>query len=463
VGSHLHPLGKGEVMVDYRSKLITVDQALDLVRDGDNITVGLGANEPPAFLGNLHRIAGRVNDVTITDCLPTVPGEYLSEEHIRSSFKIDCWFSTPPLRKLWGTGRISFIPNHLHLAGSKRSFHKPSRLMISLASAPDASGRTRFATGNTYEEMIARDAELRILEISPNAPYCYGQNYLDWDSIDYVIESEGLPGTIPAAASSDKDLVIGRTIADLVDDGDCIQVGIGGIPNAVCGYLYEKKDLGIHTEMMTTGIMDLMKAGVVTGARKQVDVGKTVFAFALGSAEMYEFIDKNPDCWTGRGEEVNNPYLIARNDNQVSINTSIEIDLTGQCCSESIGTQQISGTGGQSDTATGAQRSRNGRSIIALYSTVEKTDRATGETQVISKIVPTLRPGAAVSLSRNDVDWVVTEYGAVNLRGTTIAERVERLISIAHPDFREDLYAQAVRCGFIQVAPSVTPVAAAGR
>ena len=241
--------------------------------------------------------------------------------------------------------------------------------MVSLASTPEASGRTRFATGNTYEEMIARDAELRILEISPNAPYCFGQNYLDWDSIDYVIESEGRPGTIPAAASSDRDLIIGRTIADLVDDGDCIQVGIGGIPNAVCGYLYEKKDLGIHTEMMTTGIMDLMKAGVVTGARKQVDVGKTVFAFALGSAEMYEFIDKNPDCWTGRGEEVNNPYLIARNDNQVSINTSIEIDLTGQCCSESIGTQQISGTGGQSDTATGAQRSRNGRSIIALYST----------------------------------------------------------------------------------------------
>ncbi|MCV2394740.1 hypothetical protein OEB99_10515 [Actinotalea sp. M2MS4P-6] len=450
-------------MVDYRSKLITVDQALDLVGDGDNITVGLGANEPPAFLGNLHRIADRVSDVTVTNCLPTVAGEYLSEENVRSSFKIDCWFSTPPLRKLAGTGRVSFIPNHLHLAGTKRNSHRRSRIMISLASMPEATGRTRFACGNTYEEMIAREADLRILEISPNAPYSYGQNYLDWDSIDYVIESDGRPGTIPAAAPTDRDLVIGRTIANLIDDGDCIQVGIGGIPNAVCGYLMEKQDLGIHTEMMTTGIMDLMKAGVVTGARKQVDVGKAVFAFALGSAEMYEFIDQNPDCWTGRGEEVNNPWLIARNDNQVSINTSIEIDLTGQCCSESIGTQQISGTGGQSDTATGAQRSRNGRSIIALYSTVEKTDRVTGETTVISKIVPTLRPGAAVSLSRNDVDWVVTEYGAVNLRGTTIAERVERLISIAHPDFRDGLHEEAVRCGFITVAPSVARAAAVGR
>ena len=442
-------------MFDYSSKLISVDKALDLVRDGDNITVGLGANEPPTFLGNLHHIADRVNDVTITNCLPTAPGEYLSEENIRKAFRIDCWFATPPLRKLWGTGRVSFIPNHLHLAGSKRNAHRPSRIMISLASMPEAGGRTRFACGNTYEERIGSAADLRILEISPNAPHCPGQNYLDWDSIDYVIASDARPGTIPSAMPTARDLAIGRTIADLVVDGDCIQVGIGGIPNAVCGYLHEKSDLGIHTEMMTTGIMDLMKAGVVTGARKQVDVGKTVFAFALGSAEMYEFIDDNPDCLTGRGEEVNNPYLIARNDNQVSINTTIEVDLTGQCCSESIGTQQISGTGGQSDTATGAQRSRNGRSIIALYSTVEKADRTTGEVEVISKIVPTLRPGAAVSLSRNDVDWVVTEYGAVSLRGTTIAERVALLISIAHPDFRDGLSADAVRCGYIAVAPSV--------
>ena len=445
------------MMFDYRSKLISVDQALDLVADGDNITVGLGANEPPAFLGSLHHIADRVNDVTITNCLPTAPGEYLSEENIRKAFRIDCWFSTPPLRKLWSTGRVSYIPNHLHLAGTKRSYHKRSKIMISLASMPETGGRTRFACGNTYEEKIGADADLRILEISPNAPHCFGQNYLDWDSIDYVIESDGRPGTIPAAAPNAKDLAIGRTIADLVDDGDCIQVGIGGIPNAVCGYLYEKSDLGIHTEMMTTGIMDLMKAGIVTGARKQVDVGKTVFTFALGSADMYEFINENPDCLTGRGEEVNNPYLIARNDNQVSINTTIEVDLTGQCCSESIGTQQISGTGGQSDTATGAQRSRNGRSFIALYSTLEKANKLTGEVEVISKIVPILRPGAAVSLSRNDVDWVVTEYGAVNLRGTTIAERVERLISIAHPDFRDGLYADAVKYGFIAVAPSVAP------
>ncbi|MBU4205654.1 MAG: hypothetical protein L6256_07830 [Propionicimonas sp.] len=447
-------------MFDYRSKLISVDQALALINDGDNITVGLGANEPPALLGSLHQIADRVRDVTITNCLATVPGEYLSVENVTKAFWIDSWFSTPQLRALSGTGRVSYIPNHLHLAGTRRNFHKRANIMISLASTPEASGRTRFACGNTYEEKIASQADLRILEISPNAPHSFGQNYLDWDQIDYVIESQGYPGTIPAAKPNEKDLAIGRAIADLVEDGDCVQVGIGGIPNAVCSYLYEKRDLGIHTEMMTAGIMDLMKAGVITGARKQADVGKTVFAFALGSQEMYQFIDKNPDCFTGRGEEVNNPWVIARNDNQVSINTTVEVDLTGQCCSESIGTLQISGTGGQSDTATGAQRSKNGRSIIALYSTLEKVNKETGELETISKIVPTLRPGAAVSLSRNDVDWVVTEYGAVNLRGTSIRERVERLISIAHPSMRDQLYADAVRCGYLPVAASVPRLAA---
>jgi len=436
-------------MTNYASKIITVDQALDLVGDGDLITVGLAANEPPAFLMNLHRIADRVKDVTITNCLASVPGEYLSEENIRKAFIIDTWFSTPLLRKLAHTGHVSYIPNNLHFAAAKRNYHRPSAIMISLAAPPGPDGLIRFACGNTYEEKIGERAKYRIVEVSPNAPRCPGRNYWDPDEIDYIIESDAPPSTIPAAESSDKDRAIGRYIADRIDDGDCVQVGIGGIPNAVTQYLYEKKDLGIHTEMLTTGIMDLIKAGVVTGARKQVDKGLTVFAFVLGSAELYAFTHENKDLFTGRGEEVNDPYVIARNDNQVSINTTVEVDLTGQCCSESIGTLQISGTGGQSDTAVGAQNSKNGRSFIALYSTVEKKNPLTGEVEVSSKIVPTLRPGAGVSLSRNDVDWVVTEYGAVQLRGTTVRERAQLLASIAHPAFRDDLLAAAREFGYI--------------
>jgi len=436
-------------MNDYRSKIISVEQALDLVQDGDLITVGLGANEPPLFMSRLHEIADRVNNVTITNCLPMAPGEYLSEENVRKAFIIDSWFSTPVLRRLSHTGRVSYIPNNLHFAGTKRNYHRPSQVMISLASTPGPDGLIRFACGNTYEERIAERAKYRILEMSPNTPRCFGQNYLDFDSIDYIIESDASPCVLEGVEPNEKDMHIGKIIADLIDDGDCVQVGIGGIPNAVCQYMYEKKDLGIHTEMMTTGIMDLMKAGVVTGARKQVDVGLTVFAFAAGSPELYDFMHENASLFTGRGEEVNDPYVIARNDNQVSINTTVEVDLTGQCCSESIGTLQISGSGGQADTAIGAQNSKNGRSIIALYSTVEKKNRETGEMEVSSKIVPTLRPGAGVTLSRNDVDWVVTEYGAVQLRGTTVRERAQLLASIAHPAFREDLLAAARSFGYL--------------
>ena len=435
-------------MTDYRSKTITVPQALDMIEDHDLITVGLGANEPPAFLGQLHTVTDQVKDVTITNCLTLAPGDYLKEENLRKTFKIETWFSTPLLRALAWTGRISYIPNTIRLAARRRNFHRPSQMLVSLASPPGPDGLIRFACGNVYEGMVAQAAKRRILEVTPYAPWCPGNNFIEPDSVDYIIESDAKPPAVPDATPNDTDMAIGHHIAELINDGDCLQIGIGGIPNAVCQYLHDKHDLGIHTEMMTTGIMDLITAGVVTNARKQVDQGLTVFAFAAGTPELYAFMDHNKDLFTGRGEDVNNPVVIARNDNQVSINTTIEVDLTGQCASESIGTNQISGSGGQTDTALGAQYSKNGRSIIALYSTLEKYNPDTGETEVTSKIVPTLRPGAAVTLTRNDVDWVVTEYGAVQLRGTSVKERTQLLISIAHPAFREDLLAAARQFGY---------------
>ena len=436
-------------MTDYAAKTITVPQALDLIADHDLITVGLGANEPPSFLKELHTVSDRVKDVTITNCLNLVPGEYLREDHVRKAFNIETWFATPALRRLASTGRVSYIPNSIRLAGWRRNFHRPSTMLVALASPPGPDGLMRFACGNVYEERIAGAAKYRLLEVSPNTPWCPGQNYLRPETVDFIVESDARPAAVPTPTPNDKDMVIGQTIAGLVNDGDCLQIGIGGIPNAVCQYLRDKRDLGIHTEMMTTGIMDLMQAGVVTNARKQVDTGLTVFAFAAGSPELYAFMDHNPDLYTGRGEEINDPNVIARNDNQVSINTTVEVDLTGQCCSESIGTRLISGSGGQSDTAIGAQASNNGRSIIALYSTLERPNPVSGEIEMTSKIVPTLRPGAAVTLSRNDVDWVVTEYGAVQLRGTTLRERAQLLASVAHPAFRDDLLAAARGFGYI--------------
>ena len=313
---------------------------------------------------------------------------------------------------------------------------------------PDKHGYVSLSLSNTYEMRMIEKADLVILEINPNMPYTLGDVQLHVRDIDYMIKVDYQPPVMPDAPFSEKDAVIGKYIADMVPDGSCIQLGIGGIPNAVAEALKTKNDLGVHTEMLTTGMMKLAKMGVITGKYKQINKGKMVAAFAMGEPELYEFMDYNPSIAIMDGAWVNDPYVIAQNDNQVSINTTIEVDLTGQCASESLGSRQFSGTGGQADTAIGAQMSKNGKSIIALYSTAMVKDKD-GNRHEVSKIVPQLMAGATVSLSRNDVDRVVTEYGVAELRGTDIRERVERLIAIAHPKFREELHDDAVRVGIL--------------
>jgi acyl-CoA hydrolase len=285
--------------------------------------------------------------------------------------------------------------------------------------------------------MIAA-ADIVILELNPSHPRTFGDTELHISQVDYCIETDYPVPVLPDVQSNERDEIIGKYIADYINDGDTIQLGIGGIPYAVAAALMSKKDLGVHTEMLTSGIMKLTKAGVVTNSRKNMHNGKTVATFALGTKELYDFMDDNPSVQILDGNYVNDPAVIGLNDNQVSINTTLGMDLTGQCCSESIGHKQFSGTGGQADTVTGAQKSKNGRSFIALYSTANVKNES-GERELVSKIVPMLRPGSIVSLSRNDIDFVVTEYGVAALRGTSVKDRVQRLISIAHPDFREEL------------------------
>lgn len=433
--------------MDYSSKIITVQEALEKVKSGDSIVTGLGAAEAGLFMGHLHEIADRVRDVTITNCLPTHPSRIYEPEYVES-FYVNGWFYAPAMRRAHRNGNMAYIPNHLHLAATKRLSHRHPNIYVGAATMPDKHGYVSLSLSNTYEKRFIEAADLVILEINPNMPYTFGDVQIPVEDIDYMIRADYKPPVMPDAPFSEKDAVIGKYIADMVPDGACIQLGIGGIPNAVADALQDKNDLGVHTEMLTTGIMKLAKMGVVTGKRKQIDRGKIVAAFAMGEPELYEFMDYNPSVAIMDGAWVNDPYVIAQNDNQVSINTSLEVDLTGQCASESFGSKQYSGTGGQSDTATGAQMSKNGKSIIALYSTAMVKDE-NGERHEVSKIVPQLMPGAAVSLSRNDVDRVVTEYGVAELRGTDIYERVERLIAIAHPKFREQLREDAVRCGII--------------
>lgn len=434
--------------MSYKDKLITIKDALSMVKSNDMIVTGLGSAEAQLFMNNLHTIADRVENVTVTNCLPMSNGEFLKAEY-RKSFNVDGWFYCPPLRKAHQNGNISFIPNHLHLAGVKRLDHVKPNIYVGSATMPDKHGYISLSLSNTYERRMIDEADIVILEINPNYPRTFGDVEIHYSEIDYLVQTEYQVPAIPDVVSSEKDNIIGKYIADMVQDGDCFQLGIGGIPNAVAAALKGKRDLGIHTEMMTSGMVELVKLGVVSGSRKTLHKGKIVCTFALGNVELYEFLDDNPSVLIMDGNYVNSPDIIAKNDNMVSINTTIEIDLTGQCCSESIGPIQFSGTGGQADTAIGAQKAKNGRSIIALYSTAMVRSKETGNKEEISKIVPMLKQGAIVSLSRNDVDFVVTEYGVASLRGTNIRERVERLIEISHPKFKEELRSQAHEIGLI--------------
>lgn len=434
--------------MDYTSKIISLEKAHSLVKSGDTIVTGIGASEAGLFMENIHTLAGSVRDVKIVNCNPTHSCEFYKPEYT-DTFSVDGWFYAPAMRRAHEQGNMAFIPNHLHLAATKWLYRNRPNIYVGAASMPDKNGYISLSTSNTYERRMIEAADIAILEINPNYPFVYGDHVVHCSEVDYLIEADYPVPVVPDIPSNEKDMSIGRLIAGYVPDGACIQLGIGGIPNAVAEFLKEKNDLGVHTELITSGMAELVKMGVITNKRKQINRGQMVATMILGTQELYDFADHNQGVALYDGAWVNDPYVIAQNDNQISINTSLEVDLTGQCASESIGSRQFSGTGGQSDTAVGAQMSKGGRSIIALYSTAMVKDKTTGERHEVSKIVAQLQRGAAVSLSRNDVDIVITEYGAADLRGTNIRQRVEALISIAHPKFRDELWDQALACGII--------------
>ncbi len=419
----------------YRDRLATVDQVLGLIRSDDEIVVGVGASESVALLENLHTISERVQNVTVLSCLPMGPYAFCTNPLYEGRFFQESWFFTASARMARDAGMASYVPTHLHLASRKRlGFRKP-RVVFATASPMDKWGNMSLSLAVTYSKDFMEQAELVVVEVSPHFPVTYGDTLINIRDVDYVVETDRLPPELPITPPSEKDLVIGRYIAELVEDGSTIQLGIGGIPNAVAQSLYGKKDLGVHTEMLTDSVVDLYEAGVITGARKTLHNRKMVATFVLGTRRLYEFVDRNPVCEIYRSEYVNDPYVVGQNYKMVSINTSLQVDVTGQCCSEALGTRQYSGTGGQTDTAVGAQMSEGGKSIIALYSTVRDDD--------ISTIVPTLTPGAPVTLSRMDVDYVVTEYGVAALRGRSVRDRIKNLVDVAHPKFRDKVREQA--------------------
>jgi len=299
----------------------------------------------------------------------------------------------------------------------------------------DKHGYFSFAASVSNSQSCARAAKMVILEVNEKQPCVYGDSFIHISDVDYIVENnEDLP-TIPAIPISPMDEMMGQYIAELIPDGATLQIGVGGVPNAVCKFLTGKKDLGLHTELFGDTMLELIEAGIVTNRKKKIHAGKSVFTFALGSRKVYDYLDRNPAVESFQVDYTNNPETIAKHDNMIAINATLQVDLTGQCCSESIGWRQYSAVGGQADFARGAYLSEGGKNFVVLYSTVK--DGA------LSAIVPSLMEGARVSTQRQSVMYIVTEYGVATMVGRSIRQRAQELIRVAHPKFREQLTAEA--------------------
>lgn len=429
----------------YRSKVKTVREALSLIKSNDFVFTAQAGSEPIEILNNIHTVKDNgVRGCELTNCFPIANYEFIKNPAYRDAIYVTGWFYTAPLRNSHKNGNITLVPQHAHTALTKRLFAANERRLVVLAtcSPMDTHGYLSLSLSSVYERELIDMGALVIVEVNPNMPRTFGDTMVHISEIDALVEVNYDVPAIPAAAYSEVDKKIGENIAELVEDGSTIQLGIGKIPNAVAHELRNKKHLGIHTEMFTESMVDLIECGALDNSMKSLYKGKAVGCFAFGSKKLYDFINDNPSFVFKAASWANDPYVVGQNYKMVSINTSLEVDLTGQCASESIGHWQYSGTGGQAETAIGAQMSEGGKSIIALHSTASSKN-TDGTIKTISKISPMLKEGTIISLSRNDVDYVVTEYGTAWLRGRSVRERVEKLINIAHPDFRDELRFEA--------------------
>lgn len=430
---------------EYKSRLRSTDEAIQCIQSGYDIVIGQCASEPQATMSRLHTLAPRVHGVRVFSVLTMKPYDFYMKPEMKDHFELASWFHAPGSRAALkaGTGTVTYVPNMLHRAATDRIKARPPEVFIGTCTPPDKHGYVSLSLGITYEKDILEAARYVILEVNPRMPRTFGDTELRVDAATYFVEADYEVPSIPEPQPSAIDMQIGHHIADLVDDGATIQLGIGGIPNAVALALRNKKDLGVHTEMFVDAMMELYELGVITNRRKALNKNKSVCTFSLGSRKLYDWLDGNVSVDFERGSIVNDPAMIARNSRMTSINTCLMVDLTGQVSSESIGPRQYSGTGGQSDTAQGATGGFDGlgKSIIACY--------ATAKEGTVSTIVPMLPEGSAVTLHRSYVDLVVTEHGVARLRGRTVRERVAELISVAAPEFREDLKAQARKLDYI--------------
>jgi acyl-CoA hydrolase/GNAT superfamily N-acetyltransferase len=425
----------------YKSSLATAEQAVNRIRPGQRIFIGTGVSEPLELVSALTKRAYELPDTEILHLLTFGDAPYAHRE-LAQYFRVNSFFIAENVRDIIQEGLGDYTP--VYLSDIPRLFDSgqlPLDVALIHVSPPDEHGMCSFGVSVDIVKSAAENASLVIAQVNPNMPRTLGNAAIHVYDLDVLVPTEVPIVEVPPPDVTDTTRQIAEYVASLVEDGCTLEFGIGRIPQALLGFLKGKKDLGIHTEMVTDGIVDLIEAGAVTGARKTMDHGKVVASFALGTKRLYEYIDNNPLFAFYPTEYVNDPSIIRQQNKMVAVNTALEVDLTGQVCADSIGSKFFSGVGGQVDFNRGAAKSRGGKAVIALPST------AKGGT--ISRIVTHLSEGAGVVTTRAGVHYVVTEFGVAYLHGKSIQERALALISVAHPKFRADLLRQAIEAKYL--------------
>jgi acyl-CoA hydrolase len=430
------------------ARRITPVDAAGLVNSGDWVDYGAVLAQPDVFDRALAARKAELRDVKIRSCISTRPRAVLEVDPQREHFQWYSWHFSGYDRKQHDAGLCHYIPCNLgEISDYYRRFIEPPNIVVLKTRAVDANGFFNLSISNLWNRAIAARAKIVVAEISEGLPYLYGaENGLHASEVDYVIEGDpGLPPELANPPPCEVDRAVARLIAAQIGNGACLQVGIGAMPNAVCSLMLESgvRHLGVHTEMLTDGLVELYEAGLITGAAKTLDRGKIVCSFGMGSQALYRRIDRNADFLCCPVEYTNLPHTIMQNDCVVAINNTTQMDLQGQASSESAGHRHISGTGGQLQFVRGAYASQGGKSFICLSSTYERHGHRK------SRIALELTPGNVVTTPRSDMMYVVTEFGMVNLKGKSVPERARAMISLAHPDFREGLEREAREHGLI--------------
>ena len=426
----------------YKGMVSTPEEAVAIVRPGQRVFVGTGGAQPLALVRALVARHSELADTQVIHMLTLGEAPYAFKD-LTDYFSVNTFFVADNVRNIIQEGYGDYTPIYLSdVPQLFKSGQMPLDVALIQVSPPDSQGRCSFGISVDIVKSAAENAGLVIAQVNPQMPRTLGDSFVSVFDLDVLVPVDEPLVEMNAPVITETSRAIGGNIASLVDDGSTIEMGIGRIPHAVLEFLGGKKDLGIHTEMVTDAVIDMIESGIITGAQKTTDRGKVVTSFAMGTKRLYDYVDNNPMFSFNPTEYVNDPFVIGQQHKMVAINTALEIDLTGQVCADSLGTKFYSGIGGQVDFNRGAARSAGGRAIIALPSTAQNG--------TISRIVATLTPGAGVVTSRGSAHYIVTEYGVAYLHGKSVQERAMALISIAHPDFREELLAKAIEYKYLR-------------